>query len=411
MISTILRRAIAFLNLIANPSLTNPQSHRFVIFEDVNTDYIIPLLRGENVFIIPFPLKKIYITPLILFRTFKNIFQGHDFITCYLRALISILNPDIVITFIDNSSRFHALARSDHQNRRYLAIQNAARYDLLEPRKSRKPFFHSELACFGKYDEILHEKASSSVQKYYHVGSLREAYFRRYQRLNNRPILPEKKFYDLCVVAEASPGWDREFPGFELAVGRVAQFALRFAKEKKLNIVIAGKRDIYPAQRRHKKHSFDDERLWYEQYIGKSVEITPRVRDEYSTYQLISQSRLSIASVSTALFEGASRGSRVLFCNFTGNNIWNFPGGGINALNVNDETYMYSKFKERVCMLLDMSENDYQLATQKTIDNIISRNVEIDTIRKIENIIFSTDLTNALKNNGASDEFNFTLDS
>jgi len=411
MISTILRRAIAFLNSIATLSLTNPQSHRFVIFEDVNTDYIIHLLRGEDVFILPFPLKKLYITPLILFRTLNNIFQGHDLITCYLRALISILNPDMVITFIDNSARFHALARSDHQNRRYLAIQNAARYDLLEPRKSRKPVFHSELASFGKYDETLHEQASSSVQKYYHVGSLREAYFRRYQRLNNRPILPEKKCYDLCVVAEASPGWDREFPGFELAVGRVAQFAVRLAEEKKLKIVIAGKRDINPAERRHKKHSVDNERLWYEQFIGNSVQVTPRVRDEYSTYQLISQSRLSIASVSTALYEGASRGARVLFCNFTGNNIWNFPGGGINALNVDDETYMYSKFKERVCMLLDMSERDYQLATQQPIEHIISRNVETDSITKIENIIFSTDLTNALKNNGASDEFTFTLDS
>lgn len=380
---------LLFLRQLGKIGFSSPRRHRFVIFYKDGSEYLMPLLEGESTFVLNFPPKTIHITPSIVLNTLLNSLKGFDSVTSYLRALITQINPEMVLTFIDNSERFGNLAHSDHKNRRYLAIQNAARYDLLENNARGNSMFHSEFACFGKNEEILHRQASNTVLKFHLIGSLREAHYRRYQEEKNRSILPKKKQYDICVVAEASPGWDKNYPGFELGIGRIAQFAVRLAEEYNLKIVIAGKRDVNPSETRAAIHSAEVESQWYQHYISGKVKVTPRHKNQYSTYQLISNSAISIACVSTALYEGASRGSRVLFCNFTGDPNWDFPGGGINALSVNCEDVMYERFRERVLMILDMKETRYQDTVRKVIGSVIMSSFEPDAITKLKKIIFS----------------------
>lgn len=382
-------KLLLFLRQLGKVRFFSPSRYRFVIFEKVGADYLMPLLAGERTFVLHFPPETIHITPSIVCNTFRYLLRGFNPITSYLRALITQIDPEIVLTFIDNSARFGNLAYSDYSARRYLAIQNGARYDLLENDARENFFFHSEFACFGKNEEILHRQAHNTVIKFYFVGSLREAYYRRYQKEKKRSILPQKKQYDICVVGEASPGWDEKYPGMELGIGRIAQFAVRLAEEYDLKIVIAGKRDVNPSEVRVASHSAGVESQWYQHYISDKVEVTPRIKNEYSTYRLISDSSISIGCVSTALYEGASRGSRVLFCNFTGHSIWDFPGGGINALSVNCEDEMYEKFRERVLMILEMEEDRYRDTVKKSIGLIIKSSYQPDAITKLENIIFS----------------------
>ena len=71
------------------------------------------------------------------------------------------------------------------------------------------------------------------------------------------------------------------------------------------------------------RHSAEAESKCYQHYISDKVTVTSCDKNEHLTYQLISKSAISIGCVSTALYEDAIRGSRVLFF-LHRHLIWNF---------------------------------------------------------------------------------------
>ena len=340
-----------------------------VIFELANIDYIWPLCGRARVAPLEVTMTKLRLSWGVIFQWFLLLLRGTPLRAAYFAALVRQYSPRIVITYIDNSELFYDIARADHRRRRYLAIQNAARYDVLElTADAARCVFIPEFACFGEYERDLYLGKGGRVDRFYPVGSLREAYFRRYRANLAQAIEKERFDYDLCVVAEASPGWDLRYPGFEDAVGRIAQFAVRLARERGLRLVIAGKRDATPQENRADIHSVDAEVMWYEKYIGKDVRITPRVREQFTTYRLISRSRLSLAMVSTALREGLSRGDRALFCNFSGNPLWDFCVDGIWSLKEDS----YEAFAGRVMELLALSDEAYAAKTREMVRYVIN---------------------------------------
>ena len=214
------------------------------------------------------------------------------------------------------------------------------------------------------------------------LGSLREAYFRQYWQ-HALPITSERYDHDLCVVAEASPGWNRLYPGSEDAFGNIAKYAVRLAREKGLKVVIAGKRDITPGEIRAFIHQRDTEVDWYQKYIGSEVPITPRIRDQFTTYGLMSRSRVSMALMSTTLREAASRGCRVLSCNFSGDRRWDFCMDGIWSLTEDS----YESFAERVITLLSMSDEAYRLESAKMAQYVMNNDDQHPTDVVLEKII------------------------
>ena len=127
----------------------------------------------------------------------------------------------------------------------------------------------------------------------------------------------------------------------------------------------------------------DTEAAWYERYIGDSVKITPRVRDEYTTYDLVDQSRISLAMVSTSLSEGASRGNRVLFCNFSKHSVFDFPVKG--SMSLTDDNY--ELFSDKVSEILSYSDEEYNNKTRSTVDYIIHNNDANPTYNTLKKII------------------------
>ncbi len=362
----------------------SPATVDVAIFEKTNIDYILPLCGSLQTAPIDITGNTIVLSWSIL-RYFLFFFLSSAcFRASYYAALIRCLAPAIVITFIDNSNLFYEVARIGRRYTRFLAIQNAARYDVLElsPQKSRKIFI-PEFACFGEHEKEMYLGKGARIERFYPVGSLRESYYRRQRSHKESSEKKDLYDYDLCVVAESSPGWDRMYPGFEDAIGRIAQYAVRLAREKGLRIVIAGKRDITPSEKRLNIHLRDTEVAWYEKYIGQEVPITPRVRDQFTTYELISRSRLSLAMVSTALYEGASRGSRVLFCNFSGNSLWDFCLEGL--WNLKEDRY--EVFAERVMHILSLSDEAYAIQTRDAIRFVINNDDQNPTYVFLEKLI------------------------
>jgi len=363
-----------------------------VIFESTNVDYLLPLCKKHIVEILDVPVTRLYLNFHIIIDLAKMLLSGCSFQVSYYVSLIKAMEPVIVITFIDNSDIFYKVARTGHHVTRFLAIQNAARCDVKELSLEKgRQIYLPEFACFGKYEIDLYSSKGAYVESFYPIGSLRESYYRRHK--TKKKNINEPQQYDLCVVAEASPGWDKFYSGFEDAIGLIAQYAVRLSEEKGLTIVIAGKRDIAADSERDVIHSTDVESEWYKKYIGTEVLVTPRVRDQFTTYELISNSRLSLAMVSTALYEGASRGARVLFCNYSGNPLWDFPVDGM----MSHKEANYDSFSETVMSILKMNDASYKKCTQDDVNYVIQNSDETPTDTFLEKHI-SKSVQDKLKN-------------
>ena len=82
--------------------------------------------------------------------------------TAYLISLIEVIQPKVVLTFIDNSLKFSDLARALDKKINFVAIQNAARYDFnkykyrykkkLAVQDYTKNLYIPNYLCFGKFE-------------------------------------------------------------------------------------------------------------------------------------------------------------------------------------------------------------------------------------------------------------------
>ena len=361
-----------------------PNSVDVVIFYSTTAAYLMPLCGAAKTLVLDVESRGTLQLSWGLLKDFSSlILQGHKPQIAYFSALLRRLAPAIVVTYIDNSELFHEVARANHRRMRFLAIQNGARYDVVEMAPgAASRIFIPEFACFGEYEKNLYSGKGAQVGRFIPIGSLREAYFRRYWQ-QAAPVAAEPYDHDLCVVAEASPGWNQKYPGSEDAVGNIAKYAVRLARENGLKLVIAGKRDVSPGQVRAHIHQRDTEVNWYRKYTGDEVAITPRVRDQFTTYGLISRSRVSLASMSTALREAAGRGSRVLFCNFSRDLVWDFCVDGIWSLK--EDTY--KAFAERVMALLALSDEAWREKSAKMAAYVMNNDDSNPTYVALQKII------------------------
>ena len=355
-----------------------------VVFYSTTAEYLMPLCGGAKTLVIDVESHSTLQLSCGLLKDFMSLLlQGHGLQIAYFSAFLRRLKPAIVITFIDNSELFHEVARTNHRRMRFLAIQNGVRTEVVEmSANAARSIFIPEFACFGEYERDLYSGRGAQVGRFFPIGSLREAYFRRYWQ-QAAPTSSERYDYDLCVVAEAAPGWNQRYPGLEDAIGNIAKYAVRLAREKGLRVVIAGKRDVTPGQVRAHIHQRDTEVDWYRKYIGDEVAVTPRVRDQFTTYGLTSRSRISIAWLSTALYEASSRGGRVLHCNFSGDRLWDFCMDGIWSLKEDS----YEAFAERVVALLAMSDESWREKSAKMSAYVMNNDDRNPTYVVLEKII------------------------
>jgi hypothetical protein len=362
-----------------------PPKADVVIFDVGNAERkdLLPLCGETEVMLMDVSGLHLHVNWRILARILRLLFQGVSLRVAYLADVLRQVSPAIVVTYIDNSDLFYKVARLNGKKMRFLAIQNGARYDVAEmsPMEARRIFI-PEFACFGEYERDLYTAKGAQVGRFLPLGSLRESLFRRYSEQASLKSSGSYN-YDLCVVAEASPGWDEKYPGFEDSIGKIAQYAVRLSQEKGLRLVIAGKRDINPIRPLPDSHSHACEVSWYKKYIGTAVPVTPRVRDEFSTYALMSLSHLSLALMSTSLREGASRGCRFLACNFSGDRRWDFCVDGIWSL----KDDCYESFSKRVLTILGMSKEDWSAASKQMRSYVMNNDDQNPTYAALSRII------------------------
>ena len=90
----------------------SPQRHEIVVFDDESSRDLENLIPNYNFFILQnriTNINKVYLS----FRVIKYFFKHYkgNVMTAYLISLLEIIQPKVVLTFIDNSLKFFDVAR------------------------------------------------------------------------------------------------------------------------------------------------------------------------------------------------------------------------------------------------------------------------------------------------------------
>ena len=132
---------------------------------------------------------------------------------------------------------------------------------------------------------------------------------------------------------------------------KLIKHTIKFAEIRNLKVKIAA---------RNSKNSFYEEEKFYKQnlnnfeykYLMKNIFFRPK---KYETYDIMTNSKVVIGTMSTMLRENLSLGGKTLACNYTKTDIFNFPIKGLCFLN-NDN---YNIFEKRLNRLLKISKKEY----------------------------------------------------
>ena len=259
----------------------------------------------------------------------------------YVLSCLEHIAPRLVITFIDNDYLFQWASRR-LRHIPFFAVQNGTRlpYDvstwLPTPPHPAHHISMPHFFCFGEHERDLYSRFGHKIDHYHPVGSVRASYYR--SRIAKMTAM---RNYDLCLISQwsrAIAGADTKLPEIALSLSILDEFLVRYASEHDVRLCVALRSsDTYEAE--HFRHLFGDRAI-----------LIKNDRERMSTYAAIDASEVALAMDSTAGWEAFGWGHKILFCNFSGHDNYDFPCPGSWAINEPS----YELFKSRLQALCAM---------------------------------------------------------
>jgi|TARA_B110000259_G_scaffold550_2_gene783 surface carbohydrate biosynthesis protein len=385
-----MKRLLSILRLILRAKLIfkNPDNSKIVVFDDTTIKDFNNILLKRKYFLLKCRIENIvhiYFSLEILKKFIKN-YKG-NIMTAYLLSVIELVNPKIVITHIDNSFKFSDLAKKLYKKIHFIAIQNAYRIDLGENKyrlqkkitklNYKKKLFLPNFLCFGKFEIDLYRKHKINVKKFFIVGSLRLANY--YYYLKKNKINLKKNKYDICLISESFEGRNVLFgkKNFEKKAILLIKFTIKFCKEY-------NKKLVFPLKYYNKNLAL----AYYARYLTSEEysflkKNSHERKNKFSSYHVMSQSRVSVAVISTLLSERLATNGKILSCNLTPTNLWDFPVKGICSI----KNCNYIAFKKRLLKIYTMPEKTYFQKIRKNKSYLVDYKKSYSAITKIKNKI------------------------
>lgn len=309
----------------------------------------------------------------------------------HLQAVILILSPSIVLTFIDDSSIFHYLANK-FRHIDFLSLQNGMRpqcyFDYQKPivldnvNKKNLPYS----LCFGDSDIELFRTNKVDVKNYTSIGSFVGGIYWS-------EIRKEQKIeFDICYISQFVSRYTNSVKDISakilyeadiLAAERLEKNLKKLIDEKKYSLVIA-----------LRKEDCEEEINYYQSIFGDKIAFQEQSQDSFSSYQAINKSNLVISIYSTIAAEAMGMNKKVLFCNGSNNASIGLPAAGICYY----EGHVYNEFKKKVDDILFMSDAEYNSLMANNIKYLMNYNdknlphtiVRNKILKSINNNKFST---------------------
>lgn len=366
-----------------------PKKKELVVFDNTSFHDLENILKKRDYFVLKVRINqidKIFLNVQIIKNIFrnlqiyklKNIKTKNILWSSYLISLISLLKPKLVISHIDNSRKFSEISKILNENIKFMTIQNAARYDLIiEKENSSKvdEFYIQNFCCFGDYEIELYKLLNIKVDNFIKIGSIRKSNFFDY--VKRKKILLNKNLYNVGIMLEAPlavPNVKNNTDHFAMTL----KYSIKYSIEKNLKPIFIGKFENV------KKH-LD----FFKDYLDKSeTEIIEKnfiTRDNavFSSYMACFQSEVLIGVASTLLREKISSGEKILCCNFSGSDIWDFPIQGLCFTKEKN----YELFKNRVDQIRKISSSEYLSSLNKKCDYVLCDESDNTALQKLNNLM------------------------
>ena len=182
-----------------------PNQKDIVIFDNEGSGDILKYVIEDSYdYIIYDTLKiNIYLNIYFFVKFFKNFFEKHPKMSLvkklyiiYIKSEIELINPKLMITYIDDSAIYHNLIPFLN-NIKCIALQNGLRERFIRNRIKHR-INHDYFYCFGENDIIKNRLDSWSSKYIMPIGSLRAGIAK-----SKFPNI--EKLYDICIVSEYAP--------------------------------------------------------------------------------------------------------------------------------------------------------------------------------------------------------------
>ena len=364
----------------------NPQEHKLVIFDDVSYMDMKNFIFNYNFFLLQTraeKINKVYLSFQIIKYFFKH-YNG-NIMTAYLSSLLEIVRPKVVLTNIDNSLKFFDIAKIFDKKINFVAIQNGARHDLklhkhlYKAKKVNsdltKNYYIPNFLCFGQVEIDDYKKNGLKVKNFSKVGSLALANFFHHIEKNKIPL--KKSLYDICLISDfmhAGLSEAYSIPNLEEGFAKTIKYTIKFCMKHNMKMIFSWKRPKenptghIQEQVFYKQHLNDIE---YNYLVSNSIE-----KDKFSSYKAMLQSNIVVASYTTMLRENLGIGGKILACNCTYSDIFDFPIEGLCSI----KNCNFQAFEKRLLDIHSISKENYFSKLSKDKYYVLEYNEKISTI-------------------------------
>jgi surface carbohydrate biosynthesis protein len=346
-----------FFSLLHNITIRDPKRTKILIYDYAGSEILIEtILQGQDYSAFPVRLESFYISPQILLKIAKNFFLlnfqnikefKRNIYRAYTLSCMEYINPKIVITFVDNDFTFQWLSNNYH-NAEFFAIQNGVRIKscLTIPdtnggiRKISMPHF----LCFGQSVVDTYRKFGHEIADPVCLGSLKGGYYKQITKETT-----SQNIFDICIISQnTSPSKEILHEDWIKNEQVILEMMVRYLKNNDKRAVIA------------LRTSIDEEYEFFLKMFGDKATIVRQDKTGYSTYRTMDHSEVIVTNHSTAGFEAFGWGKKVLFCNFTGDTIYEIFNRDLFLVRQMD----YDLFEKRMNELLEMDQNEYLKTTE-----------------------------------------------
>ena len=280
--------------------LRQPKKNSAIIYDLVGADVLLPYLNDFNCIVLHTRQEQYYFRPALTALIKCFILQKRLF-TAYEDSFIRIVQPRLIISFIDNNMDFHQIARR-HPGIKTVLIQNGIRT------KSMDLFGRIIPKIGGKVDHIF--TFGSEISAYY-AAYLQGDFHPSGSLISNMtPIGRQTKTDSLVFISQYSPDHQRlmRYDGQNISVREfynsemvVLPILSRWCQDNDKQLVISGTQDVL-----HRNAELE----FFGAMIPNSEFLLVSKTSRSSSYNLIDQIRLFCFIDSTLGYEALTRGAR-----------------------------------------------------------------------------------------------------
>jgi len=232
----------------------------------------------------------------------------------YFKSCLEVISPKAVITYIDNCSRFSWLSKNC-QKLPFIGIQNGSR--LSYTAKDNPSYYLQHLFCFGQHEVNLFPTLGYQVKNFYPVGSLIASlhFDHRHSKVFNK--------YDLLIVStwRGNIGFPQDVKDTMKSMKIMDNHLAHYIKsrEKKGAVIVRAERD---SEHWVMPEIGSSEEEYYQEIYDNTIDIVETNFSKRNIFPLMQQSELIVSCLSSALLEAFGIGKKILYCNFTGTNMY-----------------------------------------------------------------------------------------